>query len=333
MTFRQILSGLHPERVRGQPRPGEAGIDHIFPAIVLVAEMDHMARQPDLGAFRVAQQHEGGFGRTPVSGEHGPAEAQILAVLHHEGAVGDGLAHAGAGFGAQPIAPAHCVSMAVLARMTGPRALAVVGSGRGAVHLDLDGFIVTVTGPGVPWMPNGVVVGALADLPRVSWHRAAPPAWDPVVDPVGGSRAGVVDLARWLSARIDAPPIPIEEAGERLIGRGRGLTPEGDDILAGAAVGLRALAPSVGLDADRIARLIAALCPADTRSRTGALSATLLELAVQGAAPEPVHRLLASGDRETALADLRRLGASTGGAIAAGITLAAEYLIDATAPA
>ncbi len=46
-----------------------------------------------------------------------------------------------------------------------------------------------------------------------------------------------------------------------------------------------------------------------------------------GAAPEPVRRLLApAGDREAALADLRRLGASTGSAIAAGIALAARHL-------
>ena len=73
------------------------------------------------------------------------------------------------------------------------------------------------------------------------------------------------------------------------------------------------------------------LHPADVRGRTGALSATLLELASGGAAPEPVHRLLGAGDRGAALADLRRLGASTGGAIAAGIARAAEYVVSATA--
>ena len=70
-----------------------------------------------------------------------------------------------------------------------------------------------------------------------------------------------------------------------------------------------------------------ALCPADARDRTGALSATLLALAARGAAPEPVHRLLGGGDPAAALADLRRLGASTGAAIAEGIRIAAGYLV------
>ena len=97
-------------------------------------------------------------------------------------------------------------------------------------------------------------------------------------------------------------------------------------MLAGAALGVRALGPAAGLDAAAVDALAGALCPADVGARTTALSATLLRLAAAGAAPEPVHRLLAPGDRATALADLRRLGASTGAAIASGIALAARHL-------
>ena len=73
---------------------------------------------------------------------------------------------------------------------------------------------------------------------------------------------------------------------------------------------------------------MAALVPPGVRRRTGALSATLLGLAAAGAAPEPVHRLIAGPEagREAALADLSRLGASTGRAIAAGVALAARHL-------
>jgi hypothetical protein len=70
--------------------------------------------------------------------------------------------------------------------------------------------------------------------------------------------------------------------------------------------------------------------PPGTAARTGALSATLLgwrpaagrpsrSTGCSGAAPE--------GERERALADLARLGASTGRAIAAGIALAARSLV------
>jgi hypothetical protein len=223
------------------------------------------------------------------------------------------------------------VSTPVLRRLAGPRPLVVTGSGRGALHLDLDDFVVTITGPGVPWMPNGIAVGALRDLPRVAWDPLSPPAWDPVVRPLRGGPEALRALAGWLHGRVRVPEVAIEGAGARLVGRGPGLTPEGDDILGGAAIGLRALGPASGMASGRLDLLIRGLCPPDVRRLTGALSATLLELAVEGAAAEPVHRLLGTGDREAALADLRRLGASTGGAIAAGIALAAEYLVSATA--
>ena len=221
----------------------------------------------------------------------------------------------------------------MLARLDGPRALRVRGSGRGAVHLDLDGFVVTLTGPGVPLMPNGVALASLPERTAVCWPPAAPPAWDPVLAPPAGGRAAVSALASWLAPRVAPSDVPLEGAAARLLGRGPGLTPEGDDVLAGMAAGLRALGPAAGMAPGRVAALVAALCPPDARRRTGALSATLLELAAAGAAPEPAHRLVAGdGDREEALADLRRLGASTGGAVAAGIARAAEYVVSATAP-
>ena len=230
------------------------------------------------------------------------------------------------GAGRSSMVPARAVSSAVLRVLHGNRRAAPVGAGRGAVHLDLAGFIVTVTGPGVPWMPNGIVVDRLDERPCVGWDPVAPPVWDPVPTPVVGGPEQVAALGRWLSARVDIPEITLDGAPTALLGRGRGLTPEGDDILAGAAVGLRALGPAAGLTSDTVDGMARALCPVDVRARTGSLSATLLELAAVGAAPEPVTRLLADEDREGALSDLRRLGASTGAAIAAGIGLAAIRL-------
>ncbi len=219
-------------------------------------------------------------------------------------------------------------------RLDGPRRLPVVGVARGAVHLDLDGFVVSLTAPGVPWLPNGVALGRLPPAPVVRWDPADPPLWDPVVPPLAGGPAAFAAFAAWLLPRVAPPDVPLASAAGRLVGRGPGLTPEGDDVLAGAAAGLRALGPAAGLAAGRIDALARSLCPPDVRTRTGALSATLLLLAAsRGTAPEPVHRLIAAGDRDAALADLRRLGASTGGAVATGIALAARYLETVTSGA
>lgn len=269
----------------------------------------------------------------PVAGEPAGAQPQILAVLHDEGAGRDGLAHPGPRLGDDPHVAARAVSGEVARRLTAPRALPVLAAVRGAVHLDLGGgFVVTLTGPGVPWMPNGVALGRLPARPSVAWDAAAPPLWDPVVAPLAGGRPALAELTGWLLARSRPPDLSLGAAPGRLIGRGPGLTPEGDDVLCGAAVALRALGPAAGLAPHEAARRAAALCPPDARARTGALSATLLELAAAGAAPEPVHRLLVPAHREAALADLGRLGASTGRALVQGIALAARCLTRSTRP-
>ena len=100
-----------------------------------------------------------------------------------------------------------------------------------------------------------------------------------------------------------------------LLGRGPGLTPEGDDLLAGACITAAAvgdpLAPAPGV-----------------RELTTPLSATLLELAAAGAGPKPVHALLDLGDERWrgALRELEGLGASSGRAIALGVGAAAVAL-------
>ena len=224
----------------------------------------------------------------------------------------------------------------MLARLDRPRRLRVLGSGRGARHLDLDGFVVTLAVRGVPMMANAIAAGRGGEAPSaVAWDPAAPPAWDPVVRPPAWDAGGVAALADWLAARVAVPEIGLPGAADRLLGRGPGLTPEGDDVLVGAAAGARALAPAAGVPRDRVDALVAALIPRDAATRTGALSATLLGLAAGGAAPEPVHRLLADGDRgarDAAMRDLTRLGASTGRAIAAGVALAARSLVRGIVP-
>jgi hypothetical protein len=96
---------------------------------------------------------------------------------------------------------------------------------------------------------------------------------------------------------------------ELLAGRGRGLTPSGDDLLCGYASGL-VLWHGRTEQAARIAEAAAA--------RTSLLSATLLRCAARGELPEPAHALLARGDP----APLRRFGHTSGSALLVGLALA-----------
>jgi Protein of unknown function (DUF2877) len=148
-------------------------------------------------------------------------------------------------------------------------------------YLDLDGFIVVVSQTG-PLLPNGVALTGTG-------------VWDPTL-------------------RISAPALEphddersLEAIGAELIGRGPGLTPEGDDFVAGMAGVLAA----AGRGDD-----VAALLGDDLRRRTTALSATLLELAAQGMGPEPLQAVLA-GDAD-ALPRLLSLGHTSGRAYARG---------------
>jgi hypothetical protein len=196
-----------------------------------------------------------------------------------------------------------------------------------------DGFVALVTPPGTPWLPNAIVLGP---GPTV--------VWDPMIDPIqpgpalaargvailralGVGRSGEVALS---DAVTSPPPAAVaalmaalahgraaarRRAALALVGRGPGLTPEGDDVLAGAAVVAAATGDPLTL-------------PAQARDLTTPLSATLLELAAAGAAPRPVHALL-DVDRDDwrgALRDLEAVGASSGRAIALGIGAAAAAL-------
>ena len=119
-------------------------------------------------------------------------------------------------------------------------------------------------------------------------------------------------------------------AARGLLGRGPGLTPEGDDLLAAVAGTLAVLGPAAGWGGSVLDGFLTALVE-PARERTTALSATLLELAARGQLAEAAGRLLDLGpDGEAAwpaaLARLERLGHGSGRAYAAGITATASLL-------
>jgi hypothetical protein len=217
------------------------------------------------------------------------------------------------------------------------------------VPLMPNGIAVTDDAAGAAWPPVGSPVslgagGVSAAGWRVTWSAAEPPAWDPTVPRAAAPLADGAARARGEAILRGHPPeelLGVEIAGSdgarallcsletgeppdahALLGLGSGLTPEGDDLLAGAAAAVAALEP---WDADRRAAWLAAAAPPDAATRTTKLSATLLALAARGQAIEPVHALLdLEHDRwEPALARLERLGHSTGRCYAAAVGAAA----------
>jgi hypothetical protein len=140
---------------------------------------------------------------------------------------------------------------------------------------------------------------------------------------------GAVGVELLLRAVLQGDAAVGAEAAELLLGRGPGLTPEGDDLLAAVAGTLVVLGTVVGLDRAVLAKLVGALV--DARGRTTALAATLLELAGRGLLAEPAGRLLdlsAEGERgwPSALRRLERVGHGSGRAYALGIGAAAWML-------
>jgi hypothetical protein len=110
-----------------------------------------------------------------------------------------------------------------------------------------------------------------------------------------------------------------------LLGRGPGLTPSGDDMLAGFLVG----AAAFGIDAGALRRAIEVMAPA----RTTALSAALLWHAARGECVDELAAVAAvltgqSGqEAERAVSRLLSVGHSSGAALARGLVLAAESAV------
>jgi Protein of unknown function (DUF2877) len=117
-------------------------------------------------------------------------------------------------------------------------------------------------------------------------------------------------------------------AAELLVGRGPGLTPEGDDLIAGAAAVVAACGAAAGWDPSERGRWLASVRAPNLHRLTTPLSATLLELATAAQVVEPLHGLLDFSDAGAsrwsgALRRLERIGHSTGPSYAAGIGAAA----------
>lgn len=244
-----------------------------------------------------------------------------------------------------------------------------------ACYLDIDGDIVVIEGAGGAGLPNSVRVAHPARPPLqlavdddvvigrgavTIDHRELPVHrwWDPHVrigssrldaaavavavatlrsaaTPTGSDQTGSPDpsdLARALHQRDGAL---LTAAARALLGRGPGLTPAGDDVLAGVLATLRVLGPSrpspvaafVGAMADTLSAAVVGLA----RQRTTALSAQLLVYADAGAVALPVGDVLRAvagrGELVAAAVRLARVGHTSGTDLLTGIALAVDILL------
>ncbi|MGH2751126.1 MAG: DUF2877 domain-containing protein [Actinomycetota bacterium] len=146
-----------------------------------------------------------------------------------------------------------------------------------------------------------------------------------------------LDGARALLAALERRDIAqASEAARLLTGRGPGLTPDGDDLLAAAAACTFAFGRPTGLLDGAAASLRAALLLDDLDARTTGLSASLLRLAARGQVIDPVRALLdLTLGRATwtkALHRLERIGHGTGGTYVLGCALSALALAGSRSP-
>jgi uncharacterized protein DUF2877 len=186
-------------------------------------------------------------------------------------------------------------------------------------HMLFGRYVVSLTGPGEPRMPNGVETSFEAGVgQRATVGGGLLRVGSRVLDPGPG----------WNPRPSFAPfhclaPGP-EPQAELYAGHGAGLTPAGDDLLAGYIAGLVLLHG----ETKRPAQLAK-----EAARRTVPLGATLLRHAASGEVPEPVHILLATGDTRPLLA----FGHSSGiawlrGLVSAGYPLGREREVSGHGP-
>jgi len=240
----------------------------------------------------------------------------------------------------------------------------VLGTASHAVWLLVDGDVIVASTRDATRLPNGVEVAAdaIADTFRTVRHGAPVTVglgqvlfegltidvvrwWDPrpVLRPTSDARlseaiAGLPTTvpeidSEPLSAALSAgSPQAILAASISLIGRGPGLTPEGDDYLAGALSATRMLGEAMRRE-DTAVMLdsIAGPLMRHTSTRTTTFSAALIRHALDGRVAAPAGALLRAltgrGDVADSHQDLTRVGHTSGPALAAGMILGARSLL------
>ena len=263
-----------------------------------------------------------------------------------------------------PVRVPAVASIAIREILTGrPRPATVLGTATHAVWLRVGDGVVVVTTKDATRLPNGIEIGNDATAgtfagvehgiaATVGAHRIVLDAltvdavrwWDPhpALPDISGNelaaRAGVLPHGPTMTgipvlqdALEQRSATGLVEAALGLLGRGPGLTPEGDDFLAGAVAAIRILGTSID-DRAAVAMLDCAApdVSAAAATRTTTFSAALIDHALRGQVARPAAALFRAlggrGDVAAAHASLLRVGHSSGPALAAGIALAVRTL-------
>ncbi|MFI6595363.1 DUF2877 domain-containing protein [Nonomuraea sp. NPDC050536] len=231
------------------------------------------------------------------------------------------------------------------------------------VRTDLEPSVIAVITGAATRLPNSVLLAA--ELPHVTvgdeasvgdgsvelghlslrarrWWDPAPPLGPvdlvrlaealPRVVPHGAGLAGNAAVALLAESCASGWLLGAVTAAEQLVGLGPGLTPSGDDVLAGLLVTLRHLGGAAGAErAVWLAGWLAATVTFDARTRTTPISATLLHCAARGeASPEVIDvlRCVAGGHPlEPALLRLHALGHTSGADLTQGIAIGLSAIV------
>lgn len=231
-----------------------------------------------------------------------------------------------------------------------PRVLAVItgDATRLPNAVVLSGPLPRVSVGDEAWVGDGAIELGRLSLRVRRWWDPAPAlgAADPVRLAAGAERLAVLrarsgrapglpdsGLADLLAAGCRSGSLVTAiTAAEQLMGLGPGLTPSGDDMLAGALAALRHLGAATRTGrAVWLADWLAATVAFDARTRTTPISATLLHCAAQGqlcAEAAGVLRGLAGlQPLEPALHRLLQLGHTSGADLAWGIGIGLEAVL------
>ncbi len=238
--------------------------------------------------------------------------------------------------------------------LTAPvRPATVIAAGRAATYVEVGGRVLALVSAGGVRLPCAAMLVGAGRLPAPGSRIAvgggavhedgrqlvAVRRWfDPRVHLAGVDGRALARVAHVVRARGSVDALLPDDAVDRLahglgsgdalgavsalLGRGTGLTPAGDDLVAGALAALRALGSPA---ADDLGAAVRALASAATTR----LSAALLEVAdVGGLVPEAadvLRALAGAGDDERAAGRLVDLGHTSGWHLAAGLLVGVAH--------
>ena len=204
----------------------------------------------------------------------------------------------------------------------------MLGAGLASMHAALAAR--PPRGEALPHALEAPLAGGIRDLP---FDCEAPAHSDATRKPAESGSAdvrfarSVPALERWIGDALHGRGASVPPPVAGLLGTGRGLTPSGDDCIAGALVALHAFGERTV--AASLSRAVARHAP----RRTSRLSAAHLAAACAGEAIEPVHeaiRAIAGGAPPgDALDALERFGHGSGFDALAGVLLAARAIAGA----